>query len=175
MPDSGPGIELSTPHAHYIGELRSCFDREESWTHATVVLAELTSKTYALVVCPTLSCNLVPYPPSAIVQMLIPEDGLLLKTCSSESRVIGLRRWTAGVCTDFTLHFAMPLEFWDCLRIISRVMTEGEAQRFDAMDAVKGVLNTIPTHTPKESGARKLCTNDAHYQNAPNVQEGPSL
>ena len=55
-------------------------------------------------------------------------------------------------------------EFWDCLRIISRVMTEGEAQRFDAMDAVKGVLNTIPTHTPKESGARKLCTNDAHYQ-----------
>lgn len=74
---------------------------------------------------------------------------------------MGLRAWTKGTATEFSVRFDTDLEFWDFVRIFARVMLEGEALREDLMLRVNQVLETVPAHRPM-AGMRNWCTDHAH-------------
>ncbi len=74
---------------------------------------------------------------------------------------MGLRAWNKGTATEFSVRFDTDIEFWDFVRIFSRVVLEGQTLREDLMLRIESVLDTVPAHRPI-AGARKLCTDEAH-------------
>ncbi len=74
---------------------------------------------------------------------------------------MGLRAWNKGTSTEFSVRFDTDLEFWDFVRIFSRVVLEGQTLREDLMLRLESVLDTVPAHRPT-AGAPKLCTDEAH-------------
>ncbi|KAI0700646.1 hypothetical protein C8T65DRAFT_741977 [Cerioporus squamosus] len=143
-----PYVELSTPHAFFTDGLKTTAGTLDQWRPVVVVMAELAAATptFTLTVCPVPDCGLVTHPPTPTVQLILPEDRVLIKSCSSDARIVGLRRWAAGIAVDFSLRFKDSVEFWDFLRIVSRVQSEYKIRRADYDDQSSQVVTTILSH-----------------------------
>ncbi len=78
-----------------------------------------------------------------------------------DGRVVGMRRWTEGGSDDFTLRFDHLNEFWDFLRIISRVESEYQSRQVDYTIQARHVVDTVPSHQPSPA-LHVLCPFNAH-------------
>ncbi|RDX50951.1 hypothetical protein OH76DRAFT_1481998 [Lentinus brumalis] len=159
-------VELSTPHAAFAEGLTDSADNSDQWKHVSVTLAELSAATltYAIVVCEALECDLIIYPPVPLVQLVLPLDRVAIESCSTDARVVGLRRRTGDRPVDFRLRFDHLNEFWDFLRIVSRVESEYQILRANYVAQMGQVVDSVPSHEPSPA-LRVLCSYEAHRPN----------
>ncbi|KAI0690829.1 hypothetical protein C8T65DRAFT_745672 [Cerioporus squamosus] len=170
MPAPEPGITLSTPHVSYAGGIQTGAASDTEWKAVRVVLAEMTPAVHALIVSPLLDCGLVAHPHSTLVRIFIGDQQLLIESCSTDARIVGLQIWELGVSHEFSLRFESSLEFWDFMRVVSEVMFGAEVRRADLIAQVPSVLDTMPSHGTSQN-MRLLCKNEAHYSQSTNEAE----
>ncbi len=74
-----------------------------------------------------------------------------------------MRRWVAGTAVDFSLYFEQMLEFWDFMRIVSRVISEYEIRRANYAEQSSEVVNTIASHEPS-ANLDMFCKVASHFK-----------
>ncbi|PIL29461.1 hypothetical protein GSI_08403 [Ganoderma sinense ZZ0214-1] len=160
-PADPPYIALSTPYAWYCDGAETPAEDPDAWKRVIVLVAELTPKSICLVVCPVLDCDLAPHPCQPIVQVLFPEDQATLQSSDAENKVVRFHLFKKECASHFSLRFSDPLEFWDCVRLISNVLCEAEGHRSDLVLRMSQAIDSIPSHQPGQAAAC-LCANQKH-------------